>query len=145
MRGGRYGWLRARAAGIARRSGRRGAFLAFLTLLDWAYGWSLLTAPAAQQRAADLLLGWTAWGWIWAATGCVTAAGIFVRRDRVPYALAAALKSAWGLLQLYLWTAGSAPRGWVGAVIWVGFAAIVLTVAGWPEFPRAPELPPEAR
>ena len=141
VRGGRHGWLRARAAGIARRSGRRGAFLAFLTLLDWAYGYSLLAAPAAQQRA-DLLLPWTAWGWLWTAMGFVTASGIFIRRDRYAYALAAAFKTAWGAVQLDLWLAGAAPRAWVGAVIWFAFAAAVWLVGGWPEPGPVITIPP---
>ena len=150
MRGGRGGgWLRARAAATARRAGRRGAFLAFLSLLNWAYGYSLLTAPAVQRRAADLLLPWTAWGVLWTAMGFVTAAGIFARRDRVSYGAAVTFKTAWGLVQLDLWFGHNVPRAWVGAVIWLGFAATVLIVAGWPEPGRgvpAPAVPvPEER
>ena len=147
MHGGRGGWLRARAAAAARRAGRRGAFLAFLSLLNWAYGYSLLTAPAALRRASDLLLPWTAWGILWTAMGFVTAAGIFARRDRISYGAAVTFKAAWGVLQLDLWFAHGVTLAWVGAVIWLGFAAIVLVVAGWPEpgktVPAAPLLPGE--
>ena len=135
----RGGWLRARGAWVMRHAGRRGAFLAFLTLVNWLYGYSLLSVPAAQQRAADLLLPWTAWGVIWAATGLVTVAGIFTRRDWIAYGTEATVMATWGVVQLDLWFAHGVPRGWVGAVIWLGFAAIVLVVAGWPEVPRLGE------
>lgn len=67
---------------LLRRAGRRGSFLAFLTILNFLYGYSLLKAPRSQQ-VVDLLLPWHVWGWLWTAMGVVTASGIFVRKDRV--------------------------------------------------------------
>lgn len=132
------GWaLRA-----ARRAGRRGAFLAFLALLNWLYGYSLLSSPAAQQRSFDLLLPWTVWGIIWVVMGFVAASGILMTRDRFQFAAAATFKTAWGLVQFDLWFNHGQPRAWVGGVIWLALAAVVLVVAGWPEPGKVVTVPP---
>lgn len=130
--------------GMTRRAGRRGAFLAFLAILDWAYGYSLYET-AAPQRRLDLLLPWQAWAVIWLATGAVCAAGVFLPagRDRWSFSAAALLKGAWGALFIRVWLYDSLPRGWVSVIIWLAFAATVLLVSGWPEHPApaSPEKP----
>ena len=115
------------------RAGRRGAFLAFLALLNTAVGYSLLTTPAAQRGTMDLLLPWPVWGWVWVAAGVVCAAGVFARRDWWAFTVAAVLMGAWALLSVDLWLVQGQPRGWVSVVIWVAFALTVRVVAGWPE------------
>jgi hypothetical protein len=117
---------------LGRRAGRRGAFLAFLTILDVAYGYALF-ATAAPQRALDLFLPWQAWGIIWMATGAVCSTGILLRRDRFQFTAAAALKASWGFLYADIWLVQHAPRGWVSVAVWLAFAATVLIIAGWPE------------
>ena len=119
---------------VLRRAGRRGAFLAFLALIDWAYGEALLTATVTA-RHPDFLLPLHAWGWIWAGMGFVAASGIFARRDRVQYGAAATFKAAWALLFVFEWTVKHLPQSWVSVVIWSGFALITLLVSGWPEPP----------
>ena len=115
-----------------RRPGRRGAFLAFLAILDFSYGYSLLTTPS-PQRTLDFLLPWEAWAGIWLGTGAVCLTGVLARRDKAQFTVAVTLKLAWGLLYAQLWLAGAAPRGWVAALVWVAFAAAVFLVSGWPE------------
>ena len=115
------------------RIGRRGAFLLFLALLDFAYGYSLFQAPIAEVRHVDLLLPWHVWAVIWTFMGAVVLTGVPVRNDRIQYTLAAAFKTAWGLLYLELWIAQGVSQAWVAAVIWLAFAATVLLIAGWPE------------
>jgi hypothetical protein len=132
--------IRRAAARAGRRAGRRGAFLAFLAVLDLAYGYSLF-ATAAPQRAYDLFLPWQAWGIIWMATGAVCASGVIARRDRAQFTAAAALKAAWGFLFADIWLVQGIPRGWVSVVLWLAFAATVLIIAGWPEQPHPP-VPP---
>lgn len=117
---------------IARRAGRRGAFLAFLAILDWCVGFSLY-ATEAPQRLQDLWLPWQAWGIIWLVMGCICASGVFVRHDRIQFALSAMFKVAWGLLYLNVWLVQDVPRGWVSVVIWLSFAATVFLISGWPE------------
>lgn len=130
--------LRGKLRRAARRVGRRGAFLAFLALLDAAYGYSLLETTPAQQRTLDLLLPWQAWGIIWLATGAVCAAGMMLRTgaDRLAFAAAAALKVCWGAVFIRVWLYDHLPRGWVTVAIWLAFAAVVLLVSSWPEPPR---------
>lgn len=130
------GWLRCHL-------GYRGTFLLFLAVLDLAYGWSLWVAPPRQQASADLVLGWHAWGAIWAAAGIVCAAGAPLRRDRFAYTTAAALKAAWASVAVRLWLFGHDPRAWVGALIWIAFGATVLVISSWPEPVLVPaDLPP---
>ena len=132
MRGGRGGWPGA----VARRAGRRGAFLGFLAVLDLAYGYSLLTATGAQRRQLDLLLPWPAWGWAWVAVGVICAAGALATADRLAFTAAAALKAAWAATWAVVWLIEGIPRGWVSVVVWGCFALVVLVVSSWPEAPR---------
>ena len=118
---------------LARRAGRRGAFLAFLMVLDLAYGYSLLVTPA-KQRTLDLLLPWEAWGVIWIAVGMLCATGIFVFGwDRLAFPAAAVLKVVWAGLFAEVWITQKYPLGWVSVVVWLAFAGAVLIIAGWPE------------
>jgi hypothetical protein len=123
----------ARAAARARaRAGRRGAFLAFLAVLDAAFGYSLLTVPRAGIGSYDFVLPVHAWGWAWIGTGVICALGVAARSDRVAYTMAALLKATWGLTYAWLWWQGS-PSAWVSVAVWLSFALVVVLVAGWPE------------
>ena len=125
---------------LARRAGRRGAFLALLAVFDAAIGYSLLTAPAAQ-RTMDLLLPYPVWGWIWVAVAVVCAAGTFTLRDRFQFTAAYVLMGSQSLLSIDLWLIQHQPRGWVGVVIWATLTLIIYLAAGWPEPLRAADLP----
>ncbi len=131
-------WLLAHA-------GRRGAFLAFLAVLDFAFGYSLLVVPRFPAESFDFVIPLHAWGWAWITVGAVCAAGVPARRDRVPYTLAAVLKTAWGLGYAWAWWQG-APNAWISVTVWLCFALTVTLVAGWPEpiviiRPDPPRLP----
>jgi len=136
-------WL-ARARGVgrraARRSGRRGAFLAFLAVLDLTYGYSLYVT-AAPARAFDLFLPWEAWGGIWMAVGVLCLTQILARRDRVAFTAAAMLKGGWAVLFADVWIFQHSARGWTAVVVWAAFAGAVLIVSGWPEPLRLGEAP----
>lgn len=128
-------------AALARRAGRRGAFLGFLAVLDLAYGYSLL-ATAAPQRQLDLFLPWEAWGGIWAGTGLVCLAAVFSVSDRWAFTAAAFLKAAWAALAVDEWAVQGVPRGWVSAVVFGCLALTVLVVSSWPEPAPLPPQPP---
>ena len=119
--------------GLIRRVGHRGAFLLFLALLDFLYGYSLFTT---SKRTVDLTLPWTAWGFIWTAVGVVLLIGAFAIRDRVHFAVAATLKAAWAGMFVKLWLIYHVPHAWVNVVVWVAFSAVVVTVSTWPEVRR---------
>lgn len=129
---------------LNRKTGYRGKYLSFLALLDLAYGYSLLTSPAALTKT-DLVLPYKVWGVLWVAAGCVCVAGAFMTVDRVAFACAALVKTAWSGVFFYLAVAGSSPfqRAWVGAVIWLAFAATTLMIASWPEPQPPPTMPPD--
>jgi len=124
--------LRAAASRAARRAGHRGAFLVFLSVLDFGYGYSLL-ATSAPQRHLDLILPWPWWGVIWIAAGAATLAGAFCVRDWWAFGLATLLKAAWAAVMADAWLLQGVPRGWVSAVIWACFALTVLVVSSWPD------------
>jgi hypothetical protein len=117
---------------LVQRIGHRGAFLAFLALLDILYGYSILAEPGLVGNY-DLGLTVQSWGLVWLATGIVLLTGIATRHDRVHFGLAAALKAAWAMIWFKLWLFEHTPRGWVPVVIWAAFAAVVVVVSSWPE------------
>jgi hypothetical protein len=128
------------ATRLGRHVGHRGAFLAFLALLDLLYGYSLLVTDT-PSRIYDLLLPWPSWGIIWLTVGAFIATGIPMRNDRFQFGAAIAIKAIWGALFVRVWLIDRAERGWVSVVIWMSFALAVLVVAGWPE-PWLPSPPP---
>lgn len=119
--------------------GRRGAVLLYLAVVDVLYALSLWRpAPAAQRTPATRFLievmPLLAWAALWLVVGVLCLAGAFRHRARpVAYAAAVAIKALWGLTFLLGWLAGEVDRGWVGAVVWLGLAALVAVLAGWPE------------
>jgi hypothetical protein len=124
------------------RIGRRGAFLAWLALIDLAVAWSLWTAPPSQAAAYSMYLPPRTWAVIWAAAGLTALTGVPARRDRVQFAAAAAFAAGWAALTGGGWILRHIPEGWVQSLIWAGFAVIILLTASWPEPPPPPRIPP---
>jgi hypothetical protein len=126
--------LRARSVRLARKLGHRGAFLLFLAILDFSYGYALLSASvSALQASPDLLLPMHAWGWIWVAAGVVCLSGTVSRRDWLQFIVAATLKAAWAAVYADIWIVQNGTNAWVSVVVWASFALTVLVVASWPE------------
>lgn len=126
--------LRARAVWLARRLGRRGAFLCFLAVLDFSYGYALMSASIAALRASpDLILPVHVWGWVWIAVGAVCLSGAPMRRDWPQYAAAVTLKAVWAAVYADIWTVQHGTSAWVSVVVWASFSLTVLIVASWPE------------
>jgi len=118
---------------LASRIGRRGAALLFFALLDAIYCYALLTAVqplVAFYEWLDATLPLTVWAIVWGAVGAVCLFYAFRVHDTVGFMAAVALKVAWGLFALLGWLAGEVDRGYVSAVIWLGFAAFVYLIAG---------------
>lgn len=118
---------------VGARVGRRGAALLFFTLLDLVYCVGLLTTPrpltpfyAWMAEAMPL----AAWAVCWGVVGLVCLVYAFRQHDTIAFMGAVALKVAWGMLALLGWLAGTVDRGWVSAVVWLGFAAFVFLIAG---------------
>lgn len=121
-------WLRCHV-------GHRGSFLIFLGIFDVIYGWSMFAVGGATGRAAEitLWLPWQAWGTIWIAVGVFLIIGAFFHHDRAHYAVATAAKFIWAAFWFTAWNYDHIPRGWVSAVVWLTFAALVFVVSYWPE------------
>lgn len=121
-----------RLARLVNRVGRRGAFLGFLAVLDWLYGWSLIAGPLPP----GVDLPWFhpyVWGAIWIAAGVVCMLGMPARRDWPSFTVAAAIKAVWAMVYARLWLGHHMPRAWVTMVIWLMFALVTVMIASWPE------------
>jgi O-antigen/teichoic acid export membrane protein len=124
---------------LDRTIGRRGACLLFFALLDFLYALSLWRPPAddARNPTARFLASMAplrCWAVLWFVVGVLCLAGVFRRRfGRIGFAAAIGIKTLWGAVFLLGWLAGVVARGWVAAVIWLAFAAMVGVLAGWPD------------
>lgn len=122
---------------LAHRIGRRGCYLLFLALLDLLIAYSMTPFNAVRQlplyRHFAQYLPLQAWASAWLVVGLICAVQAFARRDHFAFAVAAALKFTWAALYLAAWTIDDIPRGWVGAVIWIGFGGMTAIIASWPE------------
>jgi hypothetical protein len=68
--------------------------------------------------------------------GLVCLVQAFMLTDRFAFAAASLLKVAWGTVYLLGWVLGQSPRGYVSAVIWLGFAGWLAIISGWRESRR---------
>ena len=118
------------------RIGRRGATLIFLGVLDVLFGYSFLVSPRISVTKINYLLPYTTWGWIWLTAGIVCFVFAPARVDRGAFAIAALVKSAWGLVNGYIWLTTHVPRLWISAVIWLAFAGLILIISSWSESPE---------
>lgn len=121
------------AGGLGARIGRRGAALLFFTLLDAIYCYALLSAP----RPLVPFYAWmanivplTVWAACWGGVGGLCLLFAFRTYDTPAFMAAVGLKVAWGLGSFFGWIAGAVDRGYVTAVVWLGFAAFVFLIAG---------------
>jgi hypothetical protein len=133
-----------------RRMGRRGVFLTLLALIDAGYGSALIAAdrghpvwwPASVARAdhhhhlAGLPLA--TWGWIWIITAVFLLTGVLSYQDRVQYAAGSLIPVAWGILAADWWLRTREPGGWGVMCIYLGAAAAILLISGWPEIREPP-------
>jgi hypothetical protein len=119
--------------GLANRVGRRGAALMFFFLLDVVYCFALLDAPRPLVPFYEYMnnaLPIGVWAAAWGFVGLVCLFYAFRDQDTPAFICAVIIKVAWGLLALFGWLGGAVDRGYVSAVIWLGFAAFVYLVAG---------------
>lgn len=129
-------------SGVGRRIGKRGAALSFFVVLDFAFCFGLLEVPRPLSSFylwMDSIIPLTVWAAVWGITGLVCLVFMFLIHDTPAFMMAVGLKIGWGLLSLLGWVAGVADRGYLSAVIWLGFAALVFLIAGG--IPSAPQRP----
>ena len=123
-----------KCSNLIHRVGRRGAFLLFLALVDFIYGYSILLIANPVWSRIDLFLPSVAWGIIWIAVGFICLVQAFFTIDRLAYSLAVGTKVVWSLAMFSSWVfTGTNPVGWVSGTLFLGFAAITSIVSYWPE------------
>ncbi|SEG76903.1 PAS domain S-box-containing protein [Nonomuraea solani] len=135
---------------LLHRIGRRGASLAFIGLLCLVIAASLEFAPAAQRATPGYatlaaIAPLSVWAVAWCATGALCLVQMFVRSDRIAFAVATALLLLYGLVYLLSTFSGENPRGWVGGAVWLAFGGWIALIATWPEavsVDRLPSAPP---
>lgn len=118
---------------LLRKMGHRGAFLLFLSLLDILMGYNLTTATAQDMGPLNFILPVHTWGAIWMGVGAFLLTGVFARRDRLHFGVAATLKTGWAAVFVNVWFFQHIPEEWLNIVLWAAFAAICLVVSSWPE------------
>lgn len=114
------------------RIGHRGAFLLFLSLLDFLYGYGMLVTPVKHLKG---VLPFHTWGFIWIIAGIVLLIGSFVKRDRIAFGVAATLKAAWAAqwIMLTVYDDTKIHNAWMNVVLWTAFSGLVVVVSTWPE------------
>lgn len=125
---------------ITYKVGRRGSYLLFLALLDFLFGYSLMTTPAVEARLTDLILPYKVWGVIWIIVGAFCLWQAFVKLDRLAYSLSVTLSAIWGVVMLISWYHSQIdPNGWITGVIFLAFGLLTGIVSYWPEHHAIPE------
>ena len=74
-------------------------------------------------------------GWIWVGCGVFLILGMATRRDRIWFAAAALIKTAWALEYINA-TMNQDVYQWPRAAYWLMFAVLVVSVSAWPEPPE---------
>lgn len=117
---------------VCRKIGHRGSFLLFLSLLDFLYGYGLMTSPAPRLIG---IVPFHVWGIIWLIAGAVLAVGAFAKRDRIAFGVAATLKAAWAAqwIMLTVYDDTKIHNAWMNVVLWAAFSGLVVVVSTWPE------------
>lgn len=141
-----------------RRVGRRGGVLLILALLDIGIGFSFID-PTYEQRVAQSAMwreeivpgGWP-WGALWLAVAVVCLCAAFsshgvaqnrpgMPRDTFGFMTAVALKLLWATLELTGWIAGEIDQGYRPSLIWLGYALLIIWIAGLQEPRRRLRVP----
>lgn len=121
---------------------RRALFLAIVAAWEVLIGTSYVAGPVTQSRANGF--AWLPWwadanelGWAWVAAG---AAGVWVaarrsrgRAEQAAFAALAAPPTLWVIVFAAAWATGAHPFGWVSALSYAGWVAVILLGSSWPD------------
>lgn len=127
--------------GVARRFGRRGAFLALVALMWLGYGYGQLVQPPPPASRAGLILltelaPYPVWAWLWILAAVMAFAAAPRTGGRDTHGFVALILPALLWMLTYLaswWPLQVFERGWVAAAIWAAATSMIMVVAGWPE------------
>ncbi len=121
--------------------GRRGVSLLFVALVGVVLSLGLIAPSAAQSAALGQIVPLQVWAGAWLVTAAVCVVQAFHRLDRLAFALAVAMFTTWSAQYFVAWFSGAVERGWLAAVIYLGFAGWMAVIATWPEAVRLPFSP----
>lgn len=133
--------VRAHSYALLRQIGYRGAVLLIFGLIDLIYAFGF--AVPTQESRANSTFQWLteflpapAWVAVWGTVGLACLFFAFRTYDATGYALAILVKVFWSGILLWGWLLEMAPRGYLSAVIWGGFALFLYLESRRPETAR---------
>ncbi len=89
---------------------------------------------AAQSYKTHLaLMPLDAWAWAFIGTGTAAVVGGLTRRQPLGYSALMVMATAWGLEFVGSWIVTGYDRAVIGALLWLGLAAALLIIVGWPD------------
>lgn len=118
--------------------GRRGVVLLFLAILDFAYaiGLAFPNAESANNATSHFLtsvLPLDTWAAMWLVVGVLCLIHAFRRKDALGFAAAMFIKVLWAIMFFLGFLFAGVERGYLGAAVWGGFAALLGVIATWPD------------
>lgn len=123
---------------LLHRIGHRGAALLFFALVDLVFAKSLADAPPSTRSSPTYAFMATVlplWGWaaLWGVVGLMCLVQAFMANDLPAFVASSAMNVGWACVHLAGFFVGEVPRGYVSAVIWLGYAGFVQVIASWAE------------
>lgn len=119
----------------------RGRFLIGFALMYCCFGYSYVVEGSAASRTS--VFQWlpdfipvTALSGPWFIAAAIAIGSSFrrvpPRTDRYGFMALALVPLLWAMMFLFSYLAGHAPTGWISAMLYGGFAMIVILVSSWP-------------
>lgn len=136
------------AADAKRRIGRKGAVLMILSAVTAGVGWSYIDPTAEAARAQNAMWreqfapSWV-WGCLWITVSVVCLVAALTSRDVIGFTSGVMVTLLWSGLELTGWVAGAISQGFRPALVWVGYSALIIAVAGLREPTRGAPPPPK--
>lgn len=128
-------------------NGKRGAFLCLHALVYIGIGVTYITTPNRTVQVFGWLpdfLTLDVLGWVWIVAAVVGVLSAFIhdppRTDKIGYAVMTSVPLLWAGLMLISWLTGYNSTGLIAAVVYGGFAGVIMLVSSWPNPPPIDDL-----
>lgn len=88
---------------------------------------------AQTYRAQLALMPLDGWAWAFIGTGTAGIAGGLTGRQPLGFGALVLMAAGWGVEFIGSWVVTGYDRAVIGALLWVGLAAALCIIAGWPD------------